>query len=262
MKKYIVLFCLLASSILAVLPPGTTRTPIYLDGTGNGNVINPVVSFSNSVMVLTAPTRTNEVVRFQDLTNAATAFIYPIAINKGGTGTNTAMLPGMVWTNSQTFVVGSNLVVNAGQWASGEMIKLYGQDGVFDFIPRSGLIHSRVGFAFYTNNDATISGWSVSQDPNGAQSHELAISDNINSVNRLHFISNTAINLITLRVTVSSNMTVQGSQTVNVTNSARFYQVNTIPGFTGSITNIGPALGSSNIIVYASGLVTNYFKIP
>lgn len=32
--------------------------------------------------------------------------------------------------------------------------------------------------------------------------------------------------------------------------------------FTGAVTNIGPGLGSSNIVVYQLGIVTNKFTIP
>lgn len=165
-------------------------------------------------------------------------------------------------TNSTLHVGGTNNAFNVTQYAASDIITVYGQDGVIDLVPRFGLIHSRVGIAFYTNNARTISGWSVSQDPLGAQSHEFGIVDNINGVVRLLFVSNATITATIPRFNVSSNLFVSGNVLTSITNDAAFYRVNGIPGFTGSVTNIGPDLGSSNILVYASGLVTNYFKIP
>lgn len=62
-------------------------------------------------------------------------------------------------------------------------------------------------------------------------------------------------------VTINSSLTVD-SRTVSVTNSSTIYQIGTTPGMTLSVTNIGPALGSSNVTVFGSGILTNKFTIP
>lgn len=49
---------------------------------------------------------------------------------------------------------------------------------------------------------------------------------------------------------------------VNGTNDANAYMVKGILGFNGSITNLGPGTGSSNVMVYTTGILTNKFTIP
>lgn len=75
-------------------------------------------------------------------------------------------------------------------------------------------------------------------------------------------VNNTATTFATNSpVVINSSLTVN-SRTVSVTNSSTIYQIGTTPGLTLSVTNIGPALGSSNVTVFGSGILTNKFTIP
>lgn len=70
---------------LAPVPVGTQRVPIYTDG---ANVVAPTnIAFSNQVVMVPAPTVSNHLVRYMDLTNA-------IATNSAG---------GQVFTNRSNF---------------------------------------------------------------------------------------------------------------------------------------------------------------
>lgn len=160
----------------------------------------------------------------------------------------------MMLSNSTINVGGTNNSFNMTQYAASDIITVYGQDGVIDLVPRFGLIHSRVGIAFYTNNTRTISGWSVQQDPNGAQSHEFGVSDNINGVIRLHFVSNQQVRVHIPFLIASSNLVV--SNTV----SAAGFQIEGNPGGTAWVTNVG--VGETNVVVYTNGLFMTRFPIP
>jgi hypothetical protein len=50
--------------------------------------------------------------------------------------------------------------------------------------------------------------------------------------------------------------------TIGGTSSANAYRVHGTLGFSGSVTNLGPSLGSSNVVVFSDGIVTNKFTIP
>lgn len=59
----------------------------------------------------------------------------------------------------------------------------------------------------------------------------------------------------------SQTDTVNGSLFATNMNAVN-YSVRGTAGFSGSVTNIGPILGSSNVLVYVSGILTNKFTIP
>lgn len=63
-------------------------------------------------------------------------------------------------------------------------------------------------------------------------------------------------------VTTNTRNMVVDLRMTSLTNNSTVYQASGISGFNGSVTNLGPTLGSSNVIVYAYGLVTNQFTIP
>lgn len=50
--------------------------------------------------------------------------------------------------------------------------------------------------------------------------------------------------------------------TVSGTNNANAYAVKGQLGFSGSVTNLGPGLGSSNVMFFCDGIVTNKTTIP
>lgn len=50
--------------------------------------------------------------------------------------------------------------------------------------------------------------------------------------------------------------------TVGGTNNANAYRVQGVLGFTGSISNLGATVGTTNVDVYATGILTNKFTIP
>lgn len=160
----------------------------------------------------------------------------------------------LMLTNSTLSVGGTNNSFNMTQYAASDIITVYGQDGVIDLVPRLGLIHSRLGIAFYTNNTRTISGWSISQDPLGAQSHEFGISDNINGVIRLHFVSNQHVRVHIPFLITSSNFV--ASNTV----SAAGYLIGSNPGATAWSTNVG--IGVTNVLVFTNGLFMGQFLTP
>lgn len=94
--------------LIAALPVGTERDPVYTDS--SGHVLSTPLIFSNQLIVTVAPTVSNHVARLVDITNV-TASTFPIVpIAKGGTSTNTTMLPG-AWTNRGPFTVNGNLAV-------------------------------------------------------------------------------------------------------------------------------------------------------
>ncbi len=66
--------------------------------------------------------------------------------------------------------------------------------------------------------------------------------------------------VMTLTATVTTNHTafvVTGASTFN-----GGMNIGANPGLSLSVTNLGPVLGSSNVMVYASGVLTNKFTIP
>lgn len=69
------------------------------------------------------------------------------------------------------------------------------------------------------------------------------------------FIFNTLVSTNTKELVVGTRMT-------TITNQATIYKVGATEGFTGSVTNLGPVLGSSNVMVFATGVMTNKFTIP
>lgn len=160
----------------------------------------------------------------------------------------------MMLSNSTLYIGGSNFVVNGTQYNASEVVKIYGRDGAMDFLPFSGSIHSRTGIAFYTNTIGTIAGWTFLQDPNGAQSHELGVTDFINNEIRLHFVSNQQIRVRIPFLIASSNLVV--SNTV----SAAGYQIRGNPGATFWSTNVG--IGQTNVLVYTNGLYMGQFTTP
>lgn len=248
-------FVLLALLLIGAV--GDTYRSVMVDS--GGLIQNDPISKTNNISIYTAPSSAFHLIRYADMTNTV---LFPLPVSRGGTGTNTTMLPGN-WTNSLNFTVGSNLVVNADQWtASGVPLTVYGSDGILSLVPASSSPHARLSMAFYTNNEATVAGWTIGQDPDAGHVHKFSIFDFINSSSRMLITSNASIAFTTISTTISSNLVVSGNVTTSVTNDARFYRVNAIPGFTGSVTNLGPALGSSNVLAYASGIVTNYYKIP
>ena len=77
------------------------------------------------------------------------------------------------------------------------------------------------------------------------------------------FAGNTG-NEIYLMPSVTTNTFdfVVGRRMTALTNNATFYQMAGNPGGTASVTNLGPSLGSSNVVVFTNGLFMNTFTIP
>lgn len=93
------------SVIFAQLPVGTVRQPVTTDA--NGSVVAPSnIVFSNQFVMVPAPSLSNHVARFMDVTNASGSSFPVIPVAKGGTGTNTTLLTG-AWTNSGNWTVGA-----------------------------------------------------------------------------------------------------------------------------------------------------------
>lgn len=79
--------------------------------------------------------------------------------------------------------------------------------------------------------------------------------------------TNNVINTATLYSTNSpvkmdGYLIVTNGTVKTLTNDSKVYLVNGVRGQTLSVTNIGPVLGSSNVLVFSEGSLTNSFTIP
>lgn len=89
-----------------------------------------------------------------------------------------------------------------------------------------------------------------------------------NAVRTFNIITNTTFIPISNGGTSTNTTLLTGSWTNTInfttsgTNNANAFSVKGILGFTGSITNLGPGVGSSNVSVYTTGILTNKFTIP
>lgn len=80
-----------------------------------------------------------------------------------------------------------------------------------------------------------------------------------NHLARLQDITNNA----SVNFALTNATSLIGPYTITiVSKTARFSTNGSSLFFTGSITNLGPGLGSSNVTVYTLGILTNKFTIP
>lgn len=80
----------------------------------------------------------------------------------------------------------------------------------------------------------------------------------VNGYIKLTGFGGSAGNEILFNTLVTTNTRVLVANGLSTTN----LMINGVRGRTLSITNLGPALGSSNVFVYAEGVLTNSFTIP
>lgn len=161
-------------------------------------------------------------------------------------------------TNSTLQVGGTNGVFNATKYPSGEIITVYGQDGVIRLVPLA--IHNRANIYWVTNSTLMVPTWTMGQDLSGAASHTWGIQDIPGNKVPFLIASNQSINIDIPTMILSSNLFVTNNLTVLGTNNSRFYMVNGVRGITLSVTNVG--IGVTNVEVFAEGLLTNKFTIP
>lgn len=170
---------------------------------------------------------------------------------------NTATL---MLTNSTLYVGGSNVVFNGTRYLQGDIVSIYGIDGVIRFGPVTP-IHDRMLLSWYTNDNfaAAANSWNLGPDFTAGSFHTFGVQDAFNS--RVPFLINSNQNiLLNIPFTIaSSNLVVSNTVTTVSTNNAMFYMVKGFPGRSGSYTNVG--VGETNVLVYDSGLLTNDFKI-
>lgn len=166
----------------------------------------------------------------------------------------------MMLTNSTLYVGGTNTVLNGTRYQSGEILTIFGIDGAIKLVPLAG--HHRVNIYWVTNSTLQVPTWTIGQDlPNTAR-HTWGIQNIPAGTIPFLIASNVSINIDIPTMILSSNLFVSNSVTMLGTNNARYYKVDGVRGMTLSITNIGPSLGSSNVEVFAEGLLTNKFTIP
>jgi hypothetical protein len=71
-NKLIVLTMFLSAGFLmAQLPVGSQRNPVYTDNTGAGNILNTPLSSSNQISIIPAPSAAYHLLRYLDITNSA-----------------------------------------------------------------------------------------------------------------------------------------------------------------------------------------------
>lgn len=166
----------------------------------------------------------------------------------------------MYLTNSTLYVGSTQTVFNGTRYLTGESVTIYGIDGTVRMIPLAS--HGRANIYWVTNADLKVPTWQIGQDIPGSGTHNFGIGNLVDSKLPLLIYSNQVMSIDIVRMVCTSNLVVTNTITCFSTNNSRHFMVNGIPPFTGSVTNLGPDLGSSNVLVYSSGIVTNYYKIP
>lgn len=237
----------LLSATLLIAAIGDNLTSVMVNS--SGVIQNNPLSTSNSFSIYATPTLIAHAVRLGDITNSSSAF-YPISVDKGGTGTNITALIGS-WTNSgSSFVIGN---INLSNDSFTNLI--YTTDAGATTILIGGAIKNSTG------SPLRGPGLSISNITTGAQS--FITMPNSGSSLRISSTTNIIIGVDNGNIQVNNNMAIAGNissviSMTSVTNNSQVYQVNSISGITGSVTNFG--VGYTNIEVFASGVLTNLIR--
>lgn len=132
----------------------------------------------------------------------------------GQTATNKIQnMATIMLTNSTLYVGGTNNGFNATKYPQGDILRLWGADGVLKMIPTGP--HGRANIYWVTNVNELTPSWSIGQDFTGINEHMWGVQNNIDNTLPFTIISNQQVRFQIPLVVVSSNMFITNNLTVN-----------------------------------------------
>ncbi len=191
----------------------------------SGLIQNTPLSSSNQISMIAAPSAAQHLVRFLDTTN----------------GNLTSFRVGMNTVRQDTFTnLTYTTIVSSNSLTMGPAIRL-----------SAASVFKGAGYSI-SNGDMVVSAQSFWTIAKSGMTF-------INSTSNITISADNGTLTVGPKTTFNESLTASISVT-SLTNNSTIYQVNSIRGFTGSVTNM--ALANTNVEVFAEGLLTNKFTIP